>query len=223
MVAVEKDPKLFEMLNEQVRSKKLDLINLDFFRMKGNKLDADIMISNIPYNLSSRVLGWLGEKQMPGVLCLQKEFVAHMLAKQNEANYSRLSVFAALQFSMTYIMDVPASDFYPMPRVNSSLVYLRPKKLKISKKAYEILALIMMHKKKKIRNALADSSKTLGMDRHIVAEIAGSIKYRDSRPFQLSPEELLETSSEILKVINGRTNTLAPGSPSSRQHSSGFS
>jgi 16S rRNA A1518/A1519 N6-dimethyltransferase RsmA/KsgA/DIM1 with predicted DNA glycosylase/AP lyase activity len=94
-----------------------------------------------------------------------------------------------------------------MPRVNSSLIYLRPKKLKISKNTYKILSLLMMHKKKKMRNALADSSKMLGMEKCIASDIARSIKYKDSRPFQLSPEELLEASNEILKVINGRKST----------------
>jgi 16S rRNA (adenine1518-N6/adenine1519-N6)-dimethyltransferase len=201
IVAVEKDERVCEILKENVRSRKLRIINSDFFKTGEKFPDADIMISNIPYNLSSKVLAWLGDRQMPAVLCLQKEFVGHMLAKPSERNYSRLSVFSSLQFAITYIMDVPANDFYPMPKVNSSLVYLKPKKLAISREVYGILALLMMHKKKKIRNALVNSSKTLGMDKHSLSSVAESLSRKDSRPFQLGPEELLEVADEIAKRL----------------------
>ena len=201
VVAVEKDPSLCEFLHENMRSKKLKVINSDFFKVDGKELDADIMISNIPYNLSSKILGWLGSKQMPAVLCLQKEFVEHMLAKPSQNNYSKLSVFSSLQFSMTYIMDVHANDFYPMPKVNSALVYLRPKKLRISKRSYEVLALLMMHKKKKVRNALIDSSKMLGIEKHSLSGLAEKSSYKDKRPFQMDSEELLAASNEISKLL----------------------
>ncbi|MFI5412728.1 MAG: 16S rRNA (adenine(1518)-N(6)/adenine(1519)-N(6))-dimethyltransferase RsmA [Candidatus Micrarchaeales archaeon] len=202
VTAIEKDSTLFEFLNRNVKSKKLELINNDFFDVKQKKLsESDIMISNIPYSLSSKVIMWLGDVQMPAVLCLQKEFVEHMVSKPDTKNYSRLSVACSIQFNMTYIMDVPANDFYPQPKVNSAIVYLKPKNTKIPKKTFEILSLLMMHKKKKTRNALIDSARLLDMDKEELSKISEKINSRDKRVFQMTPDEILETSREISKQI----------------------
>jgi 16S rRNA (adenine1518-N6/adenine1519-N6)-dimethyltransferase len=199
VTAVEKDKRLCEVLSE-IRSRKLELINDDFFNVN-SKLTADIMISNIPYNLSSKVLSWLGSVQMPAVLCLQREFVEHMTAKPGSRSYSRLSVFSYLQFKMSYIMDVPANDFYPMPRVGSALVYLKPKQTGITKGSYEVLALLMMHKKKTLKNALMDSAKLLGIEKDQLSSIAQTMPNRDKRPLHLSPEDLLSASDYISKEL----------------------
>ncbi len=201
VVAVERDNRLHEFLVDNMKSKKLELINSDFFKVGKEKLKADIMISNIPYNLSSKVIGWLGSMQMPAVLCLQKEFVQHMLAKPNTKHYSRLSVYCGLQFNLTYIMDVPPNDFYPAPKVGSALVYLKPKVLDVPKKSNEILSMLMMHKKKKLRNALLDSVKLLGIEKERAMKIADKMPNSAKRPFQLTPEEILETSDYIAKEL----------------------
>ncbi len=202
VTAVERDKRLYEILSGSISSKKLELINADFFSVSGSKLRADIMISNIPYNLSSKTVGWLGQVQMPAVLCLQKEFAEHMVAGPPERSYSRLSVFCALQFKVTYIMDVPSNDFYPEPDVGSSLVYLKPKGLKITERSYELLSLLMMHKKKKLRNALIDSAKLLGIEKGDAQKISSAIANGEKRPFQLTPEELLESSNQIAKMLD---------------------
>ena len=203
VLSIEKDRRLYEFLEENIKSRKLELVNEDFFKVRSAKLKgADIMISNIPYNLSSKVIGWLGSAQMPGVLCLQKEFVNHMLAKPPSDNYSKLSVFCGLQFNITYIMDIPQNNFYPEPKVGSALVYLKPKKLKIKKKSMEVLSFLMMHKKKKLRNALLDSVRLIGVDKESVAAIIPGIPNVDKRPFQLSPEQLLEISDYISKELD---------------------
>lgn len=202
VIAVEKDRALYDYLSEAMKSKNLELINGDFFKVPARKLSGfDIMIANIPYNLSSKTLMWLGEKGMPAVLCLQKEFVAHMLAKPDTENYSRLSVMCALQFTITPIIDVPANDFYPEPRVSSSIVFVRPKKTKASKSLLDIVTLVMEHKKKKIRNAVLDSEKMLGLTKESAEKVLESLPHSDGRAFQLSPEELLEIARHISRRL----------------------
>ena len=204
VLAVEYDSALFELLSLNLKAKNLKLVEGDFFKLDGKLFDgADIMVSNIPYNLSSKVLMWLGERSMPAVLCLQKEFVRHMLAEAGTSNYSRLSVVAKLQFQIYLLMEVSASRFYPKPKVDSAIIYLKPNGRRIEKKTLDMIGLLMMHKKKKIRNAIIDSDKALGIGKEEAAEIAGRMGGEDARVFQMEPEALLTAAEKIDMLVRG--------------------
>lgn len=204
VLAVERDSTLYGYLKDEMKGKNLELVNEDFFKVQRKRFEGfDIMIANIPYNLSSKTLMWLGEEGIPAVLCLQKEFVDHMLARPDTGNYSRLSVMCALQFTITPVIDVPANDFYPEPRVSSSVVFLRPKKERVSKALLEIVTLIMEHKKKKIRNAVLDSEKKLGLTKENTERVISSLPHSERRAFQLQPEELLEVARHVKKQLKG--------------------
>ena len=73
VIAVEYDERLFEFLIENVKSKNLELLKGDFFELQSKKFEAaDIMVSNIPYNLSSKVLMWLADRSLPAVLACRR-------------------------------------------------------------------------------------------------------------------------------------------------------
>jgi 16S rRNA (adenine1518-N6/adenine1519-N6)-dimethyltransferase len=202
VIAVEYDKRLVDYLGANVESKNLKLIHGDFFELDGKAFDkADIMVSNIPYNLSSKVLSWLGERSMPAVLCLQKEFVEHMLAEKGTRSYSKLSVMSRLQFSMYELVQVSRDKFYPQPRVDSVVVFMKPKGAKLGKEESEMINLLMMHKRKKIRNAIIDSAKALGIGKPAAAELAKKIKGNSARLFQIEPEEILEVARSLINVI----------------------
>ncbi len=201
VTSVEIDTKIYNFLKQNLRFKNLNLINEDFFGLDTKNIKMDIMISNIPYNLSSKVLSWLGSRKMEAVLCLQKEFVEHMNAKPGTDKYSKLSVFSNLMFSITMIMNVPANDFYPVPRVDSSIVYIKPKTAKISKKEMELISVIMEHKNKKLRNAFADSSIYLDIDKHSAIKIIDEIEERNERVIRIGPEALLGIAKKLSKKI----------------------
>ncbi|MGC8547719.1 MAG: 16S rRNA (adenine(1518)-N(6)/adenine(1519)-N(6))-dimethyltransferase RsmA [Candidatus Micrarchaeia archaeon] len=203
VVAVELDRLLFLRLSQDISASNLKLVNKDFFKASSKELELDkidIMIANIPYNLSSKTIGFLENNQLQGVLCLQKEFVEHMLAKPNTRKYSKLSVMAQLTFSMTKIMDVSRGNFVPVPKVDSCIVYLKPK-AQINNKEEEAISGIMQHKKKTLRNALIDALKRdLAIEE--IEEIAKSTGLENERVFALSPEKILE----IAKLVSGRLN-----------------
>lgn len=201
VIAVERDEVLFGILEGSLRQKNLELIKSDFFKVPVGRLAADIMISNIPYNLSSRVVMWLGEQQMPGFVCIQREFAEHMVSKPGERNYSKLSVMCSLLFTVTYVMDVSRNDFYPVPKVDSALVFLKPREVSIDKKTSGIISALMMHKKKKLRNALIDSAKVIGLDKDEAMAISEQLPSKDKRGFQATPEEILETAKQVKKKI----------------------
>ncbi len=203
VLSIEKDSRLYGILKSSLKSKKLSLVNSDFFEVPKTRFRGiDIMISNVPYVLSSKTVFWLARMRMPAVLCLQREFVGHMLATAGSNSYSRLSVMSSLSFTITKIFDVPNSDFYPRPNVSSSLIHMKPKGTQISGNEAAIIGALMMHKKKTARNAIIDSSEEFGMKHSEIKPIASNIRGSEKRPFQLKPNELLEMARELADKIS---------------------
>jgi len=131
---------------------------------------------------------------------MQKEFIEHMLAVSGSKKYSKLSVYAQLSFSMTKLMDVPRGNFRPMPKVNSALIYLKPKKREISEDGLLVIGMLMQHKKKELKNAIVDSAKQLGLSKEEAAKLASMLANKEKRVFKMSPDELLSTANEIVKL-----------------------
>jgi 16S rRNA (adenine1518-N6/adenine1519-N6)-dimethyltransferase len=206
VVAVELDKGLFRMLRHELVFDNLRLINGDFFETGDDELglkDTDIMISNVPYRLSSRVIDFLVGHRLQAVLFLQKEFVEHMLAAPGTRKYSKLSVMSQLNFSITKIMDVERGNFSPVPKVDSAILYLKPRERAIGARDRELVNLLMQHKKKTVRNAVIDSEKNLQVRKKELTDIADGLKEKKRRVFQMDPEELLSLAKE-LDVTLGR-------------------
>ncbi len=204
VIAIEKDKNLFNYLSSKLQYSNLTLINKDFFDCSDEEIDlknVDIMISNIPYNLSSKVISWLYIHKCEAVLCLQKEFVEHMLAQTGSKSYSKLSVMCSLSFKITEIMKVPRKNFIPKPKIDSQVIYLKPKSAGIDEKEEHIINLIMQHKKKLFKNALLDSSKVLGIDDEKLQVFIEKNKFSEERVFNLSPENILQLSRDVLSFI----------------------
>ncbi len=211
VVGVEKDRGLYSALKMSIASKKLKLLHMDFFDATDEELQlgkVDIVISNVPYSLSSRIIGWLAEKRMQAVLCLQKEFVDHMLAEPDTREYSNISVTTALCFRVTKIMEVGRNNFRPVPLVDSSIIYMKPLHGMPGREELKIIAAMMQHKKKTVRNALIDSSWSLGIEKGEMVKIADAVRNNGGRVFKLAPSELLELSREVIKRANIPINSV---------------
>ncbi|MCL5430638.1 MAG: hypothetical protein M1504_04180 [Candidatus Marsarchaeota archaeon] len=211
VLAVELDEKLFYLLsNDLGLEKNLKLKNADFFDVPDAVFNGfDIMIANVPYGLSSKTIDWLSRHRIPALLCLQKEFVEHMLAKPDSDKYSKLSVISALMFKATKVLEVSRGNFYPRPRVDSTVVFLKPTEKRLSGDMTYAISLIMQHKKKKLRNAIMDSKKMLlkrsAIDISRLIESIPTDKL-DKRPFQMEPEELLGIARHISSRIKTKTS-----------------
>ncbi len=202
VLAIEYDKRLYDLLIEKLNYKNLKLINNDFFKMdKSAFLGYDMLIANIPYNLSSKTISWIIEMRLDAILCMQKELVEHMLASVSTDKYSKLSVISNLMLNVGYIEKVPAACFYPMPKVDSIIVYIKPKGKRIEKEIMHIISCIMEHKKKTLRNAVIDSSKNLGIDKSIAKDIAEKLDNKNMRVFDIAPDELLNISKKISAAL----------------------
>ncbi len=86
--------------------------------------DFDILVSNLPYNISEPLLRRLSEKHFRrAVLTVNKSFAMHMIGKEK----SLMSIIMPLYFNTEIIKDLPANSFDPRPRVPSSIILVRPR------------------------------------------------------------------------------------------------
>jgi 16S rRNA (adenine1518-N6/adenine1519-N6)-dimethyltransferase len=198
VLAIEYDKRLYDLLIENLNYKNLKLINEDFFKLsKSAFLGYDMLIANIPYNLSSKTIGWIIDMKLDAILCMQKELVEHMLAGVSTDKYSKLSVISSLMLNVGYVEKVAATCFYPMPKVDSIIVYIKPKNIHIKKEVMHVISCIMEHKKKTLRNAIIDSSKNLSIDKNVAKEIAEKLDNKYVRVFNITPDELLNVSKKV--------------------------
>ena len=203
VISFEIDSVLYEMLKGEIEYKNLEIHNMDFFDANEKMLDGyEMLIANIPYNLSSKIVEWSMTKKIDAVLCMQKEFCAHMLAKPNSHAYSKISVMCSLMAHVGFIMNVPAGCFMPIPKVDSSVVYIKPKKEVFDPMAIKIMGHIMEHKKKKAKGALIDSCKALGISKDRMKNIVLGIDGLEKRGFQMEPLEMYNIALQIKKNIN---------------------
>lgn len=203
VIAIEKDERLFNYLTSKLQYKNLTLLNKDFFSCTNSELmldKVDILISNIPYNLSSKVISWLHHNNIEAILCLQKEFVEHMLATSGSKNYSKLSVICALSFKIIEIMKVSKKSFIPKPKIDSQIIYLKPLASSITEAEDNMINFIMQHKKKLLKNAVLDSSKNLNISHEKLILFLNKTPLSSERVFMLSPAQILQVARELSKL-----------------------
>lgn len=89
------------------------------------------VIGNLPYNISSPVLFHLMQFAARidfQVVMLQKEVVDRMSSNSGNKQYGRLSVMLQYRYQIENLFTVPASAFFPPPKVESAIARLTPKR-----------------------------------------------------------------------------------------------
>ncbi len=207
VLAVEIDRGLYDGYGE--REGNLQLLNADFFAGDIETSSYDMLVSNIPYSMSSRTLAWLFAHRIEAVLCVQKEFAEHMMARNGGDRYSRLSVLTSLSFEVRKVVRVPAGCFRPRPKVDSMVVHMLPKRSDISTDDSRTITLLMEHKKKTLKSAVVDAREGLGLTKEGAREAARGLDGVDERVFKIAPERLLS----IARALNGQrvTGSCKPG------------
>ena len=117
-------------------SKKLDLpmkiIQEDALKLDLCNLDCDILISNLPYNISSQILF----KVLPNlhkfeslILMFQKELADRICSSIGTKSYGKLSIISQWKANIKKVLTLPPGAFCPAPSVYSSVLKFSPKKL----------------------------------------------------------------------------------------------
>ncbi len=133
---IEKDENLTSIIKnkfkEQVTIINDDVLNIDEKKIFKEKL---IVFGNLPYNISTEILcKWILNLDDNNfwfdclILMFQKEVADRIISNFNSAKYGRLAVLTQWKLNVKKICDIKPNSFYPKPKVDSSLLFFKPKK-----------------------------------------------------------------------------------------------
>ena len=160
---VEKDHRLISNLQKKFKNQ-IKIINEDILNINEKNFSQDklIVFGNLPYNISTEILcKWILNLNDNNfwfenmVLMFQKEVADRIVASVNTSNYGRLAVLAKWKLEIEKICDVRPSSFYPKPKIDSSVLFFKPRKrfFKINEpKNIELITrLFFNHRRKMIK------------------------------------------------------------------------
>ena len=163
LIVVEKDKFLVNDLKKKFENK-IKIINDDILKIDEKKLSNErlIVFGNLPYNISTEILAkWIMNLENTNfwfdslILMFQKEVADRILSKFNSSNYGRLTILANWKLEIDKICDVKPGSFSPKPKVDSSLLFFKPKKIfyqfKNSKNLEKITRIFFNQRRKKIK------------------------------------------------------------------------
>lgn len=129
VIAVEIDERLIESLRETLPSNVI-LINSDVIKLNFENLPKfNKVVSNLPYQISSPFTFKILDYDFNlAILIYQKEFADRIIAKPGNKKYSRLSVNAYYKSDCSLLRIISKNVFFPIPKVDSAIVKLVPRK-----------------------------------------------------------------------------------------------
>ena len=162
LIVIEKDNELANLLEKKF-SNKIKIINKDILKIDENFLDKEklTVFGNLPYNISTEILSkWilnLNDKNLwfdHLILMFQKEVANRIVSEYNSKNYGRLTVLTNWKLDVKKIIDIKPSSFSPRPKIDSSVLFFKPKKnfykLNDPKSLEKITRIFFMHRRKMI-------------------------------------------------------------------------
>lgn len=199
---IEFDKRLAEVLSNNFKN--IEIINKDVLRVDLKSIfnskkikEKSIVISNLPYSISSQILINLLKIQTIDymVLMVQKEMSDRITSKIGSKKYNGFSIIISLIANVEKLFDVPPSAFHPMPNVVSTVLKVTPIKnvnfdiLKMEK----FLRICFLNKRKKLVNNL----KTKFNEKIIIDSFLKLSININSRPENLEPFEFINLMKEL--------------------------
>jgi 16S rRNA (adenine1518-N6/adenine1519-N6)-dimethyltransferase len=165
LIVIEKDNNLAKSL-KKILDDDVKIINDDVLKIDENSLDGDVLtvFGNLPYNISTEILcKWILNIKNKNfwfdnlVLMFQKEVADRIIAEFNTKNYGRLSILSNWKLEIEKICDVRPSSFFPKPKIDSSVLLLKPKPdffpLTNPKNLEKLTRIFFMHRRKMLKKS----------------------------------------------------------------------
>lgn len=166
ITAVEFDSKLAAILPETLSRKSngrsITLIEADAMKVTDLGMEPDALVANLPYNISVPVLLHF-LSQFPtikkGLVLVQSEVADRLVAKPGSKIYGSPSVKLAWYAEASPAGAVARSIFWPVPNVDSGLVYFEKRKtpfpIELKSEVFEVIDAAFAQRRKTLRQALA--------------------------------------------------------------------
>ncbi len=184
VIAVELDHQLVDVLKDrlsQYRNVEIHHVNIlrfDFRKIARSENQKIKVVGNIPYNISSPLLFYLlSFKDIihSFTLMMQKELIERLVASPGNKSYGVPSVILQMFSTVEKVMNVPAAFFYPVPKVESSImkgVFHDQPKMKLHDEDYFVRVVrdSFAQRRKMIFNNLKKSSVMNGLKESLLKD-----------------------------------------------------
>jgi 16S rRNA (adenine1518-N6/adenine1519-N6)-dimethyltransferase len=208
IIAIEKDEKLIKRLEERFSNylnkdnKKLEIIKGDvreILPLISKKLKNYKIVGNIPYYLTNHLFYIFQQLKNPPqliVLTIQKEVAERIVAKPPKAN--QLGNIINLWAKPKILFNLKAKDFFPQPKVASSVIKLEIKpfsqRLKNEEEIIKLIKIGFKQPRKVLMNNLSEK-----FDKNKIKNVFKKLNLDEKiRPAELS----LEMWITINKMLN---------------------
>ncbi len=167
---IEKDYNLKNILIKKYKNnKKVDIIGEDIFLTTLNEFKNLIIISNLPYNVSSKIILYLfnyKENIYEMIFMIQKEMSLKFDYKLPIMNKYKFLTRVVSNYVRCF--DVSSKVFFPKPKVKSTIVKFRFNKKTIDlNKAHYFSRVIFKNVRKKIYNNLGTNLKNSLLNKRV--------------------------------------------------------
>ena len=154
LIIIEKDILLFNEIKNQIKDEKIIILNSDALKFDFTKLTNYQIISNLPYNISSKFLIKVMKfnKNIKKIVCM----IQSELAEKFNYEFGKMNKYKFLtQYCSDFeiLFNVSSNVFYPKPKVNSKVVKFNLKNKDINSEKLELfIKLFFKNKRKKIKS-----------------------------------------------------------------------
>ncbi len=199
--AIEKDPRLVEVLRKEYGWPNVEIIQGDAVKVAFPEFNK--VVSNLPYQVSSPITFKILRHDFDvAVLIYQLEFAERMIAKPGTRNYSRLSLMVRAKADAELVERIGRGAFWPRPKVDSAVIVMRPKpkdeRIELDE---NLVRTLFQHRKSTVRAALKKSPHMIGLSKGDITRIADGIPHSSKRVFQLTPEDVLDIQEHLSRFL----------------------
>jgi len=200
VIAIEIDKNMVNVLKQNLDDKKLEIINEDFLKVnlselidKNNDYKEVIVVSNLPYYITSDILEKiisLNNKKITKVVVMMQKEVGKKLVKKEDKIDSYLKVLIDNYCETKIVTYVSKNDFEPRPKVDSIVLEFSLNKdvYKLDYYFFEIIKECLKNRRKTLLN-------TLPFNKEIIQKVFDELNIKST----IRIEEL--KISELLTIV----------------------
>lgn len=193
---IEIDKELIFFLKKTFPNCENRIIHRDFLKWNPEefKLQNFAIIGNFPYNISSQILFHILKYNQYIPECIgmfQKEVAKRITSHHNKKTYGILSVLVQAFYDVKYLFTVKEKVFYPIPNVQSGVLYLKRKNATIycnRNMLFQCVKTAFNQRRKKLKNSLQLFKNIPNFH---------TIPFLNKRAEELSIKEFLQLTKEI--------------------------
>ncbi|CXJ29451.1 apicoplast dimethyladenosine synthase, putative [Plasmodium berghei] len=176
-----------------------DVLQINYKELSINKNTKLSVIGNLPFYITSQILFCLLDFYKyieQAVVTIQYEVGQRIVAKQNDKDYSILSILFSLYTHPYLLFKIPSNAFYPIPKVEAAVMKIIFKKHNFNCNLL-FLKQVLKHAFQQRRKKLKSSLKGL-LNMYNIQNLP--MAFSDLRPQQLYPEQFVELTNILFPL-----------------------